>query len=260
MGNGQKGRTRSAYAVGAAVLALILWELTGRLHIASPMVVPVPSGIAGASTSLLSSREFYQNWFSTLTIWALALTIGLAVGLVLGLSSGASTTVYATLSPLLGYMRAIPPIVLFPVALVALGPGCLPIGVVATLGAAVYVFPGTAQAAREASQRYSPLARIMGYSRLQFLRHFVAPGAAFHALAAVRVAATYSFAACVGGEMIIGGRLGVGAAILDLSERYQLEEAYLYVLLAGFVGILIDFGSGRLSKRWAVAVIAPTRQ
>ena len=96
----------------------------------------------------------------------------------------------------------------------------------------------------------------MACKRLPFLRHFVAPGTAIHAIVASRVAATYSFAACVGGEMLIGGRKGVGAAILDLSERYELEEAYVYILLAGLIGVLIDAGSAKMSKRWTSGRVA----
>ena len=49
-----------------------------------------------------------------------------------------------------------------------------------------------------------------------------------------------AFAGCIAGEMLIGGRTGVGAAVLDLSERYRLEEAYAYILAMGFVGLSID--------------------
>jgi ABC-type nitrate/sulfonate/bicarbonate transport system permease component len=49
--------------------------------------------------------------------------------------------------------------------------------------------------------------------------------------------------------MIIGGRTGIGAAILDLSERYELEEAYLYVVFVGVIGLLIDSASNRLAER-----------
>ena len=49
-----------------------------------------------------------------------------------------------------------------------------------------------------------------------------------------------AFAVCIAGEMPIGGRTGVGAAVLDLSERYRLEEAYAYILAMGLVGLVID--------------------
>ena len=108
----------------------------------------------------------------------------------------------------MGYLRAIPPIALFPVALVAIGPGALSIGVVGSLASVLYVFPGTADAARESATRYRELAAILSASKPAFLRHFVAPGAAVQALASSRVSATVAFAVCVAGEMLIGGGRG----------------------------------------------------
>ena len=47
--------------------------------------------------------------------------------------------------------------------------------------------------------------------------------------------------------MLIGGRTGVGSAVLDLSERYRLEEAYAYILAMGFVGLSIDLVFARIT-------------
>lgn len=245
MGSGKKDLP---YIIcGLAVFAAILlsWELAGRSGLVSPLALPWPSKVFVAAPQEITSPIFLSNWFRTLAVWLASLSCGLAVGLVLGFIAGADRGLALVLLPSLGYLRSIPPIAMFPVALIAIGPG---VGVVATLGAALYVFPGTAEAARQAAERFSQLAAILGARKGQFPRVFVAPGAALQALASSRVAATYAFAVCVAGEMIIGGRAGVGAAILDLSERYRLEEAYAYVLCTGIVGLVIDSIFGRLSK------------
>jgi ABC-type nitrate/sulfonate/bicarbonate transport system permease component len=57
-----------------------------------------------------------------------------------------------------------------------------------------------------------------------------------------------AFAVCVAGEMLIGGRTGVGAAVLDFSERYRLEEAYAYILAMGLVGLSIDLVFARITR------------
>lgn len=181
-------------------------------------------------------------------MWFVSFVSGLSVGLLLGFMAGASKRTSLILLPVLGYFRSIPPIALFPIALIAIGPGGLSVGLVASIGAALYVFPGTAEAARETAERFGQLSRILGSNRRQFLRLFVAPGAAVQALASSRIAATYAFAVCIAGEMIIGGRTGVGAAILDFSERYRLEEAYAYILYTGLVGLLIDLIFANVSK------------
>lgn len=246
------------FSIGVALIlsVLLLWEGAGRTGLISELALPFPSKVLTAAGRQLFSLQFLANWYRTLTVWLISLIVGLSAGLILGFFAGASKKVSLTVLPLLGFLRSIPPIALFPIALIAIGPGAMPIGVVASLGATLYVFPGTAEAARTAADRFSSLAKILGADRGQFLLTFVAPGTAVQALASSRIAATYAFAACVGGEMIIGGRYGVGAAILDMSERYRLEEAYAYVLYAGLIGLIIDTAFARLGR---VRLINATR-
>ncbi len=255
---GSRAKSFRYFLLGLALVLLILfvWEGAGRLGFISQLALPLPSHVLIAAARQLFLRRFWANWYGTLIVWLISWSTGLTLGLLLGFFAGASEKVSFILLPALGFFRSIPPIALFPVALIAIGPGGLPIGVVAAIGAALYVFPGTAEAAKTATQRFSHLAKILGSNRLQFFSTFVIPGAAIQALASSRVAATYAFAACVGGEMIIGGRSGVGAAILDFSERYYLEDAYAYVLYAGLVGLVIDTIFARLNR---LRLISATR-
>lgn len=244
------------FLIGMAGIAVLLcvWELVVAGGVVSPLALPRPSRILVELPQYLTSPGFLRNWGSTLSTWLLSLVLGLTVGLLLGFLTGASLSAARLAVPPLGYLRSIPPIALFPVALIALGPGNTPILVVAVLTATLTVFPGTMDAARVVADRYRDLARITGSSRLQFLVGFVAPGAAVHAIAASRVAATTAFIVCVAGEMIIGGRSGVGASILDATERYRLEEAYAYVLTTGVIGLVIDVGFAQIRRiRWLKA-------
>lgn len=228
------------YGVVLFVALFALWEFIGRSKLVDYLVLPLPSSIILAIPNLVTSDRFLTNLFLTLSTWLLSLVLGLIFGLMLGFVSALDIRLNYLFNPILGFFRSIPPIALFPISLIAIGPGAIAIGVVATFGACLYVFPGTATASRQTSERYTELAHILGCSRWQFLTRFVAPGAILHIVASSRVAATYSFAVCVAGEMIIGGRTGIGAAILDYSERFKLEEAYAYILLTGIVGVLID--------------------
>lgn len=229
-------------------LVLAIWETAVRIGWISPLALPLPTGVIQSAAELGLTAEFWRNWGQTLGVWIAAFAAGTGAGLAFGFAAGVSERAWRILLPLLGYLRAIPPIALFPVALVANGPGGLSIGVVACIASALYVFPGTAEAARESACRYRELAAILSATKPAFLRHFVAPGAAVQALASSRVSATVAFAVCIAGEMLIGGRTGVGAAVLDLSERYRLEEAYAYILAMGLVGLVIDLVFAKITR------------
>jgi len=244
--------------IGLLLIGLVLavWEAAVRVGWLSPLALPLPTGVIQSAAELALTAEFWLNSGRTLGVWSTAFAAGTGAGLALGFAAGVSARAWRMLLPLLGYLRAIPPIALFPVALVAIGPGDLSISVVAGLASALYVFPGTAEAARQSAARYRELALILSASRPAFLRHFVAPGAAVQALASSRVSATVAFAVCIAGEMLIGGRTGVGAAVLDLSERYRLEEAYAYILAMGFVGLVIDLVFASITRLQVVETAA----
>lgn len=251
MGSSAKRLQYITHGILLIGVLLVVWEISVRAGWVPSLALPMPSKVLVACFRLLESAEFHRNCLRTFIVWSAAFVSGLCLGLLFGFAAGANERVSLTLLPLLGFLRAIPPIALFPVALVAIGPGGMSVGIVAALGAALYVFPGTAEAARETATRFAELAKILGSNRMQFFRYFIAPGAAVHTLASSRIAATLAFAVCVAGEMIIGGRWGVGAAVLDLSERYRLEEAYAYILYMGFLGLLIDLGVAHVTRmKW----------
>jgi len=240
---------------------MLSWEFVVRAGLLPEVAVPRPMAVIARGVALLGSSTFWTNWAITLRTWFLAMAVGLLVGLLLGFLAGAIRIFALAVTPTLGYFRAIPPIALFPVALIVFGPGAVPIGIIASITATLTVFPVTAQAAGEAAARYEDLGTVLNCSRLTFLRLFVIPGAMFQTVAASRVAATASFIVTVAGEMLIGGRIGVGASILDASERYVLEEAYWYIALSGVLGLLIDLGFSRVagigSRRIEVLVSDP---
>ena len=235
-------------------ILLLLWQWGVATGLLPGLAIPEPRGVAFAGIELLAGSVFWENWRKTLSLWSAALAVTLIVGLGIGLAIGTSRFVRSFLMPPLSYFRSIPPIALFPIALVAMGPGDLSISVVAAMTAILYVVPGTAAGAGETASRYDDLRATLDISTIDWFRHFLLPGALYQVLAAVRVAATAAFAVVIAGEIVIGGFQGVGAAILDHSEQFHLEEAYWYVASTGLIGLGIDSLFGRLERRIPVEI------
>lgn len=239
---------------GAALVALCIaaWEVACRAEWVSPLAMPSPSSILWEAGRLLADAQFWSNWTHTLFVWVVSLIGGLALGCILGFVTGSNYAARCALSPCLAYVRAIPPIVLFPIAMIAMGAGDTPIMVVATLSAALYIYPLVAAAASAVVRQYRELGQVLGVTGPGFLYRFVIPATLVTTVSAARVAATLTFIVCVAGEMLIGGRLGVGAAIVDLSERFLLAKAYGYIVYAGLLGITIDAIGAAVSRFGAV--------
>lgn len=247
----REGQFQSLY-LGLIPIAILLavWEIAGRAGWFSRLVLPLPSGVFSALGSEMVEGGLVRNWLRTASIWFPSWVLGMALGLALGFIASISATATRIVWPFASFLRALPPITLFPVALILLGPGALPASVVATVGGALFVFPTVQEAAVENANKFEALATMLGLDRINFLWHFVGPGALLQALAASRIAAAYAFAVTVAGEMILGGRSGVGAAILDFSERFRLEQAYAYIISAAAIGLVVDTVLLKFSNRW----------
>lgn len=232
-------------------ILLIFWEIAVELNFVSNLVLPKPSKILKDGITMLSAREFYINFFSTLYNWFFAFIVGMSFGLFLGFLAGINRQIEYVILPLSAFIRSIPPIALFPVFLILIGPGKLPIIIAGIIGVVIYVFPIAHQAAESSRIKYSDLSHVLDFNRTDFIEIFIIPSTIINSIISSRIAASYLFSVCIGGEIIIGGKHGIGAAILEYSEKYRLEDAYFYIIIAGILGLIIDLSFAQLQKSFS---------
>lgn len=234
------------------ILFLLVWELVVRFDWINDLVLPLPSKTFYEGRSLLGNAIFYNNFFSTLINWILSFILGMFFGLSIGFISGLNPKVEQLILPFTAFLRSIPPIALFPVFLILLGPGKLPIIVAGVLGVIIYVFPIAFQSAVTIKKKYQDLGHVLKMSKYNFVENIILPGTLINSFVSSRIAASYLFAICIGGEIIIGGRTGIGAAILEHSEKYQLEEAYFYIIIAGLLGLFLDLIISKMQSNFSL--------
>jgi bicarbonate transport system permease protein len=193
-----------------------------------------------AGLSIVGTTVFFVNVLFTLAKWAFAFGIGTTLGLFIGFISGINKGVEQFLLPLSSFLRSIPPIALFPVFLILLGPGHVPITLVGVLYVAIYVFPIASQSAESARSRFYELSAVLKLSRAEFLRTIIVPATVVSTIVSSRIAASFLFAIIIADEIIIGGNKGIGAAINENAQKYLLEESYFYIVTTGVLGLAVD--------------------
>jgi NitT/TauT family transport system permease protein len=103
-------------------LAVARWQIIGPTLIASP--IEVARVIADSASGHISRDEnvFIQTYATIKRVligWSIALVVGIIIGALLGLASAA----YDAVEPVVEFFRSIPPIMLFPLFLVAFNYG-----------------------------------------------------------------------------------------------------------------------------------------
>ena len=108
--------------MGVGVIALA-WEGVTRMGLVSTTVLPTLSDTLTELASVLGSADFWPFLLLTLRAWALGMLLAATVALPLGIWFGMSDRAYRFVRLPLEAVRPVPPIVILPLALLALGGG-----------------------------------------------------------------------------------------------------------------------------------------
>jgi nitrate/nitrite transport system permease protein len=96
------------------------------------------------------------------------------------------------------------------------------------------------------------VAAILQLSWWRRLLTVILPGAAPAVVAGLRISIGSAWVAIVAAEMLIGGT-GVGYFVWNEWNNLQLTSVIFAILAIGLIGVLLDAGLGRLSRRLAYA-------
>ena len=247
------------------VVLVLAWEACARAGWVSAIVLPAPSAIAakwlagvrpgapydaaqGGHLGWLLSGELVRDAAASLFRVVVGFAVGAGLALPLGLVMGASPRAYALFNPLLQLLRPIPPIAFIPLAILWFGLGNPPAVFLIALGAFFPVLMNTIAGVRNVDGLYLRAARNLGAGRATLFRRIMLPAAMPYILAGLRIGVGTAFIVVIVAEMIAVNN-GLGYRILEAREFMWSDKIVAGMLTIGLLGLLIDWGMGRLSER-----------
>jgi ABC-type nitrate/sulfonate/bicarbonate transport system permease component len=230
------------------------WLATG-LEIAVPLLALLLWGVASAGsktyyfpplTDILST--FRDTWLfdrvgsdvvpSLLRMgagFAIAVMLGVAAGLVLGLAPRARRAT----SPLVEFLRAIPPPALLPFAILVIGVGdSMKIFIIAL----VCVFPillNTIDGVTGVDPTLDDTARVYGISARDRMLRVVLPAASPQIFAGMRTSVSLALILMVISEMVASTN-GIGYFVLQSQRSFAIPEMWSGILLLGILGYTLN--------------------
>lgn len=257
------GGTRAGRWVGAIALRSMLavalvaaWQLatTGAdavffptpLEIASRFVEKWFSGPAG---SLLLTESATTNVLPSLTRmiggWGLAVVAGVLLGSALGLSRRLA----AYVDPLLAFARAIPPPVLLPVFLVAIGANDrMRVALIAT-GALWPVLVNTMAGVRSVHPTQLDTATTFGLSPWRRFTGVVLPAAMPSIFAGLRVSLSLALILMVISELVASTN-GIGFELIQAQRSFAVVDLWASIVLLALLGYLLNTLLVAVEFRW----------
>jgi ABC-type nitrate/sulfonate/bicarbonate transport system permease component len=167
--------------------------------------------------------------------YTIAVVVAVAVGLVLGLSR----TARRAASPIVEFLRAIPPPALLPFAIVVIGVGnSMKIFIIAF----VCIWPvllNTIDGIGGIEPTLRDTTRVYGVRGLDRLRLVILPAAAPQIFAGMRTSLSLALILMVISEMVASTN-GIGFFVLQSQRTFAIQEMWSGILLLGLLGYVLN--------------------
>lgn len=233
-------------AAGLALAGLLWWLVIEVLVGEESMLARFGPGDAISTLARLAADgTLTAHVLASLRRIVAGLAIAAAVGIPLGLLLGASRLAGAAAGPVVGLVRMISPLSWTPVAIILFGVGDAPVVFLVGVGAVWPVVLNTAAGVAHLDPTWLRVARSLGASRVETLRHIVWPGIRPNVLTGLRLATGLAWVVLVPAEML-GVDSGLGYRILDARDRFAYDELVATILVIGLLGLALDLLARRL--------------
>ncbi|MFD6565750.1 ABC transporter permease [Micromonospora profundi] len=233
-------------AFGLPMLLLVIWGLASTR--ATSGFFPDPLTIARAFLDTWVGPAFVEDVLPSLARLGLGVAASIVLGIAAGTAIGLAHWLRELLEPLLEFLRAIPPPVLIPVAMLLLGITDTMKVVVIISGAVWPILLNTIEGVRATDSVMKETAdsfQVTWWERLWFL---VLPAASPRIMAGVRQALSVALILMVISEMFASSS-GLGYRIAYFQRNYLIAEMWSGILLLGLVGILLAVLFGLVERR-----------
>lgn len=227
------------------LLVALWWWLSGD---STSLYFPPLRDILAAFVETWDLAGLREVLLPTLTTFFVGYLMAIAVGVTLGVLLAANRAVADFVSPLLEFLRALPPIALVPAFISVLGIGMnmrLSVVVFASLWPVLLNTIDGIRGVDVVVRDSASVFRVPGVHRLLFV---TLPGASPQIFAGIRVGLALSLVAVIVTEMIVSAE-GVGAFARAAQYSFDLPAMWTAIILMGVVGYVLNKSFDLMERR-----------
>ncbi|MFP7696108.1 ABC transporter permease [Trueperella sp. LYQ143] len=223
--------------VGVFVLAA--WVLTTSTGMIAPFVLPDPCEVCQRIILGFTDGYLREASYQTLSEAFLGCIVAGCIGVPLGCAMAHARLFSAAIHPYLAASQAIPAVALAPLLVVWMGYGKAPIVALCTLMVIFPIVITTTTGIRGIDPDVICAARLDGAGGLRLLSSIELPLAAPFIIAGLRNGFTLSITGAVVGEMVIGGRNGLGIALSSAHHLNDLTGMFAVIAILALIAVAI---------------------
>jgi len=252
-GRRKRARNLLPISIGTIVIILLAWFIVTNTGIVGPKYLPTPQNLISQFGVLVSDgyqgKTLWEHIGASLGRTLSGFAIGSFIGVIVGLAAGSSPVVSAALSPIMAFLRPIPPIAFIPMVVLYFGLGETGKVVLIAVTSFNYAVVNAQAGAAGVPIAYRRAAATLGIpKRVEFFR-VILPAALPSIFAGLKVALALSWAVVVAAELV-GAQVGLGYMINQAALLFQIPVVFIGIILIGVIGLglnlLINFLESRL--------------
>lgn len=244
------GMPAPVWSVVVVVLAVLFVDGYARSGLVTRLdLVPVGEFVTRA-LELLGDPAFVLDQLGRTAITIAASFAGAAVGgIALAYVMTQVGWLRKALTPYLDIFYAVPIFALYPVVVVLLGGGSLPIILLAGMFSSVVIIANTIVGFTSVPPITMKLARSLRLSRAQQLRHVLLPAALPDILAGLKLGMSYSIIAVLAGEFILSPQ-GLGHVVANAYTTFSTVDLYAGIAIVAAFALMANFALSSILSRF----------
>ncbi|MBN9581066.1 MAG: ABC transporter permease [Afipia sp.] len=225
------------------IIIVLIWFVATNYGAVPAEYLPSPQALISRFWTLL--REGYQGESlfgqigASLSRTLSGFVIGGTLGVAVGLAAGYSRLVAAAISPVMSFIRPIPPIAFIPMVVLYFGLGETGKIVLITVTAFNYAVVNAQAGAMGTPIAYRRAAATLGLSKWQEFWNVIFPASLPSIFTGLRVALALSWAVVVAAELV-GAQTGLGFMINNAALLFDIPTVFIGIALIGLIGLILN--------------------
>jgi ABC-type nitrate/sulfonate/bicarbonate transport system permease component len=216
------------------LMLLVAWELFAR--IANNYFFPNLQIIWLESISKVNITNLIQNLGTTVGKTLISFLVGSLFGIITGSVISTNKTLGILSVFTIDFMRSLPSIVVFPLFMILFGINDWTKVLVTAFGIFWIVLFSTIQSIGAIDKTKIKYLKVHGASDWQLFRHYIFFVLFQNWLTTLKITLTLSLFITIVLEMFIGSEYGIGKALTDAKNYYEIPVMYFWIIVAGLVG------------------------
>jgi ABC-type nitrate/sulfonate/bicarbonate transport system permease component len=216
---------------------LVLWQLAA-LQLDSVFLPPLGEVFEAFADNFVFERVF-SDVLPSLGRMAAGYLLAAVVGIAVGVLLGSNRLARSAATPLVEFLRAIPPPALIPFAILLLGLGVEMKVFVIAIGSVWPILLNTIDGVRGVDPMLYDVSRVYDIKPQEQLRRVVMPAASPQIVAGLRASLSIALILMVISEMVASTN-GLGYFVLQSQRAFRIPEMWAGILVLGIVGLALN--------------------